>query len=146
MAACGAVSAAVAVAGGGAIAYIRVANSPEPLALILRELGSPLAAQFLAVAAVIALPTVILAFFYGQSRIFFVMARDGLLPRGLATVSGRGTPVRITLFTAIVVGVLAGFIPLAALAALAHAGPPTALTPVALATKPDVVGKSGAVR
>ena len=33
------------------------------------------------VSAVIALPTVILAFFYGQSRIFFVMARDGLLPR-----------------------------------------------------------------
>jgi hypothetical protein len=38
---------------------------------------------------VIALPTVILAFFYGQSRIFFVMARDGLLPPRLARVSAR---------------------------------------------------------
>src|SRR3546814_9277098 len=73
----------------GAIAYTRFANSPEPLTLILRELGSPLAAQYLAVSAVIALPTVILAFFYGQSRIFFTMARDGLLPAGLAKLSAR---------------------------------------------------------
>src|SRR3546814_19728894 len=55
-----------------------------------------------------------------------------LLPRGLATVSGRGTPVRITLFTAVVVGVLAGFIPLADLAALANAGTLTAFIAVAL--------------
>ena len=53
----------------------------------------------------IALPTVILAFMFGQSRIFFVMARDGLLPRALAEVSARiGAPVRMTLATAVVVG------------------------------------------
>jgi APA family basic amino acid/polyamine antiporter len=40
---------------------------------------------------VIALPTVILAFLYGQSRIFFVMARDGLLPAALA---GSARPAR----------------------------------------------------
>ena len=80
----------------------------------------------------IALPTVILAFFYGQSRIFFVMARDGLLPPGLARVSGRGSPVRITLFTAIIVAVLAGLIPLADLAALANAGTLTAFIAVAV--------------
>src|SRR5690349_21443612 len=79
---------AVAAAAIGAISYTRFANSPEPLALILRELGQGGAATYLAASAVIALPTVILAFFYGQSRIFFVMARDGLLPRGLARVSG----------------------------------------------------------
>ena len=72
----------------------------------------------------------ILAFFYGQSRIFFVMARDGLLPPGLARVSGRGSPVRITIFTAIVVAVLAGIIPLAELAALANAGTLTAFIAV----------------
>src|SRR3546814_4312669 len=52
MVACVAVYIAVAVAALGAIAYTRFANSPEPLALILRELGSPLAAQYLAVSAV----------------------------------------------------------------------------------------------
>ncbi|MDZ3832591.1 MAG: amino acid permease [Sphingopyxis sp.] len=123
---------AVAVAAVGAIAYSRFADSPEPLALILRELGQPLAAHYLAVSAVIALPTVILAFFYGQSRIFFTMARDGLLPASLARLSSRGAPVRITIFTALVVAVLAGFIPLGELAALANAGTLAAFTAVAV--------------
>src|SRR3546814_12199642 len=94
MVACVAIYIAVAVAAVGAIAYTRFANSPEPRALILRELGSPLAAQSLAVAAVIALPTVIHAFFYGPCRIFLTLARDGLLPSGLAKLSGRGTAAR----------------------------------------------------
>jgi APA family basic amino acid/polyamine antiporter len=121
---------AVAAAAVGALAYTRFANSPEPLALILRELGQGGAAAYLAASAVIALPTVILAFFYGQSRIFFVMARDGLLPRNLARVSSRGSPVRITLFTAILVAILAGLIPLDELAALANAGTLTAFIAV----------------
>lgn len=113
---------AVAAAAIGALTYTRFADSPEPLALILREIGQPWAARFLAVSAVVALPTVILAFFYGQSRIFFTMARDGMLPHSLARVSGRGSPVRITIFTAVVVAVIAGIFPLAEIAALANAG------------------------
>jgi APA family basic amino acid/polyamine antiporter len=112
----------VAAAAIGAVAYTGFANSPEPLALILREIGQPWAARVLGASAVIALPTVILAFFYGQSRIFFTVARDGLLPQTLARVSRRGTPVRITVFTAIVTSVFAGLIPLTAIAALANAG------------------------
>ena len=113
---------AVAAAAIGALVYTGFANSPEPLALILREIGQPWAAKILGASAVIALPTVILAFFYGQSRIFFTVARDGLLPPTLARVSHRGTPVRITVFTAIVTSVFAGLIPLTAIAALANAG------------------------
>lgn len=134
MLACVLIYMAVAAAAIGALAYTRFANSPEPLALILREIGQGGAARFLALSAVIALPTVILAFFYGQSRIFFVMARDGLLPRGLAKVSDGGSPVRITVFTAIVVAVLAGLIPLAELAALANAGTLTAFIAVCVCT------------
>jgi APA family basic amino acid/polyamine antiporter len=122
MFACVLIYMAVAGAAIGAAHYTSFANSPEPLALILRNLGQGGPAQFLAASAVIALPTVILAFFYGQSRIFFVMARDRLLPPNLARVSSRGSPVRITLFTAVVVGALAGFVPLDELAALANAG------------------------
>jgi APA family basic amino acid/polyamine antiporter len=113
---------AVAAAAIGAIGYERFANSPEPLALILREIGQGWAARILGASAVIALPTVILAFFFGQSRIFFTVARDGLLPASLARVSARGTPVRITIFTAIVVSIIAGLVPLATIAALANAG------------------------
>jgi APA family basic amino acid/polyamine antiporter len=130
MLACVIIYMAVAAAAIGAISYTRFANDPGPLALILELLGRPAAAKYLAASAVIALPTVILAFFYGQSRIFFVMARDKLLPPELAKVSGRGTPVRITLFTAVVVAALAGIVPLSELAALANAGTLTAFIAV----------------
>jgi APA family basic amino acid/polyamine antiporter len=112
----------VAAAAIGAVVTTRFADSPEPLALILREINQGWAARVLGASAVIALPTVILAFFYGQSRIFFTVARDGLLPGSLAKVSSRGTPVRITIFTAIVVSIIAGLVPLADIAALANAG------------------------
>ena len=112
----------VAAAAIGAVAYSGFADSAEPLALILRKIGQPWAARVLGASAVIALPTVILAFFFGQSRIFFTIARDGLLPPVLARVSRRGTPVRITIFTAVVTSVFAGLIPLTAIAALANAG------------------------
>jgi APA family basic amino acid/polyamine antiporter len=121
---------AVAAAAIGALAYTRFANDPAPLSLILHELGLPWAERVLSGSAVIALPTVILAFFYGQSRIFFVMARDRLLPPSLARVSSRGSPVRITLFTAFVVAILAGLVPLDQLAALANAGTLTAFIAV----------------
>ena len=122
----------VALAAVGAMSYTVFGQSPEPLALIMRELGHGTAAKIVAAAAVIALPTVLLAFFYGQSRIFFVMSRDGLLPRGLSKVSEkRGTPVAITVFTAILVAALAGVARLDEIAALANAGTLAAFVAVA---------------
>ena len=98
MVACVAIYVVVAVAAVGAIVYSKFANSPEPLALILRELGQPTAAWYLGVSAAVALPTVILAFFYGQSRIFFTMARDGLLPASLAKLSSRAMVKKMRLW------------------------------------------------
>lgn len=112
----------VALAAVGAMSYTVFSQSAEPLALIMRELGHPTAALMIGVVAIIALPTVLLAFFYGQSRIFFVMARDGLLPRSLSRVGKRGTPVAITVFTAVIVAALAGVSRLDEIAALANAG------------------------
>lgn len=132
MVACVLIYMLVAVAAVGALSYTRFAGSPEPLALILRELGRPGVARFLALSAVIALPTVLLAFLFGQSRIFFTMARDGLLPSSLATVSRRGSPVRITLVTAAIVAVIAGLLPLGEIAALANAGTLAAFVAVAV--------------
>ena len=121
----------VALAAVGAMSYTVFGQSPEPLALIMRELGHGAAAKIVAAAAVVALPTVLLAFFYGQSRIFFVMSRDGLLPRGLSKVGKRGTPVAITVFTAIVTSALAGVARLDEIAALANAGTLVAFVAVA---------------
>jgi len=130
---CTALYVAVAAAALGAAPFARFAASPEPLALILRQLGQGPVAIVIGAAAVIALPTVILAFLYGQSRIFFVMARDGLLPTALADVHPRsGAPVRITLVTAAIVAALAGLAPLDQIASLANAGTLAAFTAVAV--------------
>lgn len=113
----------VAAAAIGAVAPAEFAKSTAPLVFVLEQLKHSAAAQVVAGAAVLALPTVILAFMYGQSRIFFVMARDGLLPRGLSKVNPKtGTPVVMTLVTAVVAGALAGLFPLDLIAALANAG------------------------
>ena len=121
-----------ALAATGALSYTVFGQSAEPLALILRELGQASTATIVATAAVIALPTVLLAFLYGQSRIFLVMARDGFLPQGLARVWRRtGTPARITLLTALFVAVIAGLLPIDAIAALANAGTLAAFIAVA---------------
>ena len=131
MVVCTALYVAVATAAVGSVFFARFAGSPEPLALILRQLGHGQAAIVIGAAAVIALPTVILAFLYGQSRIFFVMARDGLLPQTLSKVHARtGVPVRMTLVTAVCVAALAGLAPLDQIASLANTGTLTAFVAV----------------
>lgn len=124
---------AVAAAALGGSGYQQLADSPEPLAMVLRNLNHPVAATLIAGAAVLALPTVIMAFMYGQSRIFFVMARDGLLPQRLSAINKRsGTPVLMTTVTGIIVAIIAGLLPLNEIAALANAGTLCAFIAVAI--------------
>lgn len=123
----------VAAAALGGSRYEALANSTEPLAMVLRNLNHPAAATLIAAAAVIALPTVIMAFMYGQSRIFFVMARDGLLPQRLSAVSPRsGTPVLMTMITGVIVAAIAAYLPLQQIAELANAGTLVAFIAVAV--------------
>jgi APA family basic amino acid/polyamine antiporter len=123
MAACIVIYMAVAAAAIGAVPVAEFAKSSAPLVYVLDRLNDPLTARLVAGAAVVALPTVILAFMYGQSRIFFVMARDGLLPRALSKVSARtGAPTTMTFITATIAAAIAGVLPLDQIAALANAG------------------------
>jgi APA family basic amino acid/polyamine antiporter len=123
MLACIVIYIGVATCAIGAVPVARFANSPEPLAVVLRSLGSATAAKFFGAAAVAALPTVILAFLFGQTRVFFVMARDRLLPERMGRVHPRsGVPVAVTIATAVVVSAIAAFLPLSEIAALANAG------------------------
>ena len=113
----------VAVAALGASYYAVFSKAGAPLSFVLNELHQPLAAQLVAAAAVVALPSVILVLMYGQSRIFFAMARDGLLPQSLAVVNvARGTPVLMTVLTGGVVAALAATLKLDQIALLANAG------------------------
>lgn len=125
---------AVAAAAIGAMPPARFATSAEPLAFIIRELGHPDAARLIGLAAIIAMPTVIMVFMYGQTRVFFAMARDGLLPRGLASVHSRlGTPVAVTLFTGLIAAILGGVLPLSRILSVANAGTLAAFIATAIA-------------
>ncbi|MDE2488619.1 MAG: amino acid permease [Alphaproteobacteria bacterium] len=122
MALCTLIYMVVAACALGAQPFQVFSKTAEPLAFILRQVGRPGAASVIAGAAVVALPTVIMVFMFGQSRVFFAMARDGLLPRGLAGIDRRGVPVAVTLLTGVIAAVIAGALPLSDIASLANAG------------------------
>jgi len=141
MAVCTLIYMLVAISAVASVNHAAIAASDEPLAFVLRTLGHPSAAWAVGLAALIALPSVILVMMYGQSRIFFVMARDGLLPRRLSTVSPKtGTPILITAVTGIFVAFVAGFFRLDEIAELANAG--TLLAFVTTAASMMVLRKS----
>ena len=133
MALCTIIYIAVAASAVGAASYLDFSKSGAPLVFILTSLNHGFAAQLVAGAAIVALPTVILVLMYGQSRVFFVMARDGLFPQSLSTVHrARGTPVLMTVVTGIVVAAMAGTLRLDEIALLANAGTLFAFAAVAL--------------
>jgi len=97
--------------------------SNEALAHVLRTIGWSQVGNALGYAAGFALPSVILILMYGQTRIFFVMARDGLLPERLSTVHPKWkTPHIVTMVTGVVVAIGAAFFPVGQLADWANAG------------------------
>ncbi|MBU4435709.1 MAG: amino acid permease [Alphaproteobacteria bacterium] len=130
---CTAIYMVVAAVSIGAARTEVFSKSEAPLVFILESLKHPRTAQLVALAAVVALPTVILAFMYGQSRIFFVMARDGLLPKTLAKVNAKtGTPVLMTLLTGALSALISGWLSLKDIAELANAGTLAAFISVGL--------------
>ena len=110
-----------------------LAQSHEALAYVLRAIGFPWAGNLLAIAAGIALPSVILALMYGQTRIFFVMARDGLLPPVLSRIHPRfHTPHIITMITGVFVALFASVFPVESLADISNSGTLLAFLAVAV--------------
>src|SRR3954453_18137533 len=108
--------------------------SKEALAHILREVSNPLFGNLVGLAAAIALPSVVLLMMYGQTRVFFVMARDGLLPEKLSTVHPRfRTPYIVTMVTGFFVAIAAAFLPVGTLADYSNAGTLFAFAAVSLA-------------
>ena len=97
--------------------------SREALAHVLRQIGHPAVGNLLGLAAGLALPSVILMMIYGQTRIFFVMSRDGLLPSVLSRVHTRfKTPHIVTMVTGVGVTIAAAFFPVGQLADISNSG------------------------
>ncbi|HEX8906444.1 MAG TPA: amino acid permease [Longimicrobiaceae bacterium] len=77
----------------------------DPLAFALQRVGLSTAGWLVALGAVVSMTAVLLVFQYGQPRIFFSMARDGLLPRWAAKIHGKyRTPYVTTVLTGLFVG------------------------------------------
>ena len=107
--------------------------SKEALAYILRQVSNPIFGTLVGLAAAIALPSVVLLMMYGQTRVFFVMARDGLLPDRLSAVHPRfRTPWVVTIVTGVFVAIAAAFLPVGTLADYSNAGTLFAFAAVSL--------------
>ena len=104
-----------------------------PLAEAFRSVGQPGFATMISVGALIGLTTVMMIMLLGQSRVFFAMSRDRLLPSVFSKVSLRfGTPYRTSIVTGVVVAVIAALVPLGELAELVNIGTLFAFVVVAI--------------
>jgi APA family basic amino acid/polyamine antiporter len=107
--------------------------SKEALVHVLASIGWPALGRLVGLAAVLALPSVVLMMMFGQTRVFFTMARDGLLPDKLASVHPRyRTPHVVTLVTGVGAAIAAAVLPVGKLADLSNSGTLFAFTMVAI--------------
>ena len=98
-------------------------DDAAPLATAFDAVGVDWMGNLVAVGACVGLTVVVMILMLGQTRVAFAMARDGLLPTGLAKVHPKyGTPSRITLITGLAVAAISGFVDLTTLANLVSIG------------------------
>ena len=116
------------------IASDAVVCSKEALAWTMRSIGWTQIGNLIGLAAGLALPSVVLMMMFGQTRIFFVMSRDGLLPAVLSKVHPKyHTPHVVTIITGIFVAFFAALFPVGALADISNSGTLFAFAMVAIA-------------
>lgn len=98
-------------------------NVKSPVAEVLLNLQHPFAAGLISAGAIAGLTTVMLVLYYGFSRIFLAISRDGLLPRRFAKVNSKThTPVSIILVSGVIMAITAGLTPIGELAELVNIG------------------------
>ena len=138
---------AVAAVMTGVVPYLELA-SPAPVAVAIDRMGLewanvPLAAApggelnmigfLIKIGAVTGLSSVMLVLCYGQTRIFYTMARDGLLPKAFAVVHPKfRTPWIGTIVLGILIAIAAAFLPISILGDLVSLGTATAFAIVCL--------------
>jgi APA family basic amino acid/polyamine antiporter len=123
---------AVSVVVTGMEKYSRL-SIQAPLADAFKATGHPFWAGLISFGAAIGLTTVCMILLLGQTRVFFAMSRDGLLPRFFSRVHPRfKTPYRSTMLLGGIVAIIAGFTSISALADLVNIGTLFAFVVVAI--------------
>ena len=126
--------AAVAAVLTGLVPF-RTLGVADPIALAVSAVGLPLLAVIVKAGALTGLGSVLLVNTYGQSRICFAMARDGLLPPAFHRLHSRhATPAAGTMIVAGISAVAAATLPIALLADLVSIGTAFVFCVVAIAT------------
>lgn len=122
-------------------------DHPAPIAYAIDKVGRGLQwlSPFVKIGAIAGLSSVVLVMMLGQSRIFYSMSRDGLLPKLFSGVHKKyGTPYKSTLVTGIASGLIAGFLPINILGELVSIGTLMAFVIVCISiivlrkTRPDI--------
>ena len=117
----------------GIVSYTQL-NVASPVSHALILLGMNTAGSIISVGAVCGLTTVLIVLLYGQSRIFFSMARDSLLPGFFSRIHPRfRTPYLSSLLVGLIVAAVAGLTPIDVVAELTNIGTLTAFVLVSAA-------------
>ena len=115
----------VSVVLSGMVSYTELrekGNGHANLATAFSINGVDWAAKIISIGALAGLTTVVMVLVLGLSRVMFAMARDGLLPRGLAMTNERDAPVRITLVVGLLIAVAATAFPMSKLEEMVNVG------------------------
>ena len=106
----------------GNVPYAQLDNA-EPVAYVLRELGYRFGSALVGTGAIAGLTTVLLVMMYAQTRAFFAMSRDGLIPQAVCKIHPRyATPHRITVIVGLGVALISGFTPIHVVAEMCSVG------------------------
>jgi APA family basic amino acid/polyamine antiporter len=113
----------VAIVAVGLAPQSQLAGSDAPLSDAIKiGAGLDWAGDLLSFGALVAITSVTLTILYGQTRIFFAMSRDGLLPRAFSRLSVRRTPWITTLMFGVLTAIMAALLPLSEIAKLVNIG------------------------
>jgi APA family basic amino acid/polyamine antiporter len=106
----------------GIVPYASLDN-PAPIATAVNQIGLPWFAVLVKIGAIAGLSSVMLVLLYGQTRIFYTMSKDGLLPASLALVHKKfKTPWVNTIIVGVAAAGASGLLSLDALSDLSNVG------------------------